>query len=200
MTPLRITDFLLYKGFLDAGSQAAMVAELREVVRTAPLFAPLTPWGKPMRVRMTAAGRFGWYTDRRGYRYIDRHPDGTPWPPIPESVLAVWDAVSGSARAPECCLVNYYGEGARMGLHQDKDEADFDQPVVSISLGDSAVFRIGGTERGDATQSVELSSGDVVVMGGPARLRYHGIDRIRHGSSRLLEQGGRINLTLRVVT
>ena len=87
-----------------------------------------------------------------------------------------------------------------MGLHQDKDEADFDQPVVSISLGDSALFRIGGTERGGPTQSVELESGDVLVMGGPARLRYHGVDRIRFGSSRLLEQGGRINLTLRRVT
>jgi alkylated DNA repair protein (DNA oxidative demethylase) len=198
--PLRIADFLLYKTYLDAPAQAAMVEDVRAIARAAPFFAPLTPWGKPMRVKMTAAGRFGWYTDRKGYRYIDRHPDGMPWPPIPDSILTVWRAVSGSGRDPECCLVNYYGEGARMGLHQDRDEADFDQPVVSISLGDSALFRIGGTTRGGPTESVELDSGDVLVMGGPARLRFHGVDRIRFGSSRLLPQGGRINLTLRVVT
>lgn len=198
--PLRVADFLLWKTYLDPAAQAAMVEDVRAIARAAPFFAPLTPWGKPMRVRMTAAGRFGWYTDRKGYRYIEQHPDGTPWPPIPDSILAVWRAVSGSARQPECCLVNHYGEGARMGLHQDRDEADFDEPVVSISLGDSALFRIGGTERGGPTQSVELDSGDVLVMGGPARLRYHGVDRIRFGSSRLLDRGGRINLTLRVVT
>jgi len=197
---LNIDGIALHPGLLDAAAQAAMVADIREIARAAPLFAPLTPWGKPMRVRMTAAGRFGWYTDRKGYRYIDRHPEGAPWPPIPDSVLAVWRAVSGSRRKPECCLVNYYPKDARMGLHQDRDEADFDEPVVSISLGDSALFRVGGTERSSPTRSVELASGDVLVMGGPARLRYHGVDRIRFGSSALLEQGGRINLTLRVVT
>ena len=197
---LNIDGITLHPGLLDAAAQAAMLEDIRGIARAAPLFAPLTPWGKPMRVRMTAAGRFGWYTDRKGYRYIDRHPEGMPWPPIPDSVLAVWQAVSGSAREPECCLVNYYPKDARMGLHQDRDEADFDEPVVSISLGDTALFRIGGTERGGPTQSVDLASGDVLVMGGPARLRYHGVDRIRFGSSTLLEQGGRINLTLRVVT
>ncbi len=149
---------------------------------------------------MSAAGRFGWITDRKGYRYSETHPDGQVWPPIPQQVLDLWGDVSGSARDPECCLINWYGEGARMGLHQDRDEADFGEPVVSVSLGDEGMFRMGNEERGGKTESVWLKSGDVVVMGGEARLRHHGVDRIRFGSSTLLPQGGRINLTLRVVT
>ena len=191
--------FQILPGFLDADAQAAMLRDVREIVRAAPLFHPVTPRGKQMSVRMSAAGQYGWITDRRGYRYERRHPDGGAWPPIPDSILAVWQAVSGVDRAPECCLVNFYGESARMGLHQDKDEADFTMPVVSISLGDDGLFRMGNAERGGKTSSVWLHSGDVVVMGGPARLNYHGVDRIRFGSSMLLPQGGRINLTLRVV-
>jgi DNA oxidative demethylase len=191
--------FALHKRFLDHPSQAAMVADIGAATAAAPFFRPLTPWGKPMTVRMTSAGRYGWYTDRRGYRYIDRHPSGLPWPPIPESVLAVWRALVGAGRLPECCLVNHYAEKARMGLHRDADEADFSWPVVSISLGDPALFRIGGIARSDPTRSLALESGDVVVLGGAARLAYHGIDRIRFGVSDLLPDGGRINLTLRVV-
>ncbi len=176
-----------------------MVAALREVVTAAPFFSPETRWGRPMSVRMTSCGRYGWYSDRRGYRYERRHPSGVAWPPIPASVLEVWSAVSGTTRAPDCCLINFYGEGARMGLHQDRDEADFSFPVVSISLGDAGLFRIGGVERGGRTQSVWLDSGDVLVLGGDARLAYHGVDRIRSGSSSLLKEGGRINLTMRVV-
>jgi alkylated DNA repair protein (DNA oxidative demethylase) len=122
------------------------------------------------------------------------------WPPIPPAVLDVWRRVTGLTRDPDCCLVNYYGEGARMGLHQDRDEGDFSFPVVSISLGDEALFRIGGQDRADGTQSLWLRSGDVLVLGGAARLAWHGIDRVRHGSSTLLRDAGRINLTLRVVT
>ncbi len=194
-----INGFRIHAGLLAAAEQGAMAADIAAVAAVAPFFAPLTPWGKPMTVRMTSAGRYGWYTDRKGYRYVDRHPDGTPWPPIPESVLAVWRALVSDERMPDCCLVNRYGPTARMGLHRDSDEADFSWPVLSISLGDSAVFRMGGPARTDATASVVLASGDVVVMAGPARLAYHGIDRIRGGSSRLLPDGGRINLTLRVV-
>ncbi len=190
----------LWRGYLSRAAQEAMVADLRGVVAAAPLMAPVTPWGKPMSVRMTAAGRFGWITDRRGYRYEPVQPSGAAWPPIPESVLDVWRDVTGLAREPDCCLVNLYRDAARMGLHQDRDEADFTWPVLSISLGDEALFRIGGVERGEATESVWLRSGDVLVMGGAARLVHHGIDRIRAGSSTLLEGGGRINLTLRVVT
>ena len=200
MPILRIRGFELHKSYLDEAAQTALVGELRQVIRQAPLFSPQTPYGKPMSVQMTSAGRFGWYADRSGYRYVERHPGGGSWPPIPEQVLAIWRDVSGVTREPECCLVNYYSEGAKMGLHQDRDEADFSMPVVSVSLGDSALFRIGNTTRGGRTESVWLESGDVIVMGGDARLTYHGVDRIRYGSSSLLPKGGRINLTLRVVS
>lgn len=191
--------FVLHPGFLDRAAQETLVGRLREVLLQAPLFAPMTRRG-PMSVRMSAAGRFGWISDRRGYRYTQHHPDGLPWPSIPDEVLSIWSTVSGCARLPECCLINWYGEGARMGLHRDEDEADFACPVVSVSLGDEALFRMGNVERGGKTESVWLRSGDVVVMGGAARLAYHGVDRTRFGSSTLLPKGGRINLTLRVVT
>lgn len=197
--PIEIRGFRLWPGWLDRAAQEAMVQDLRGVVAAAPLVAPVTPGGRQMSVRMTAAGRLGWVTDRRGYRYAPRHPQGMDWPPIPASVLAVWRGVTGLARDPDCCLVNFYGEGARMGLHQDKDEGDFSFPVVSISLGDEALFRLGGVDRAEGTQSLWLRSGDVLAMGGPARLAWHGVDRIRPGTSTLLPQGGRINLTLRVV-
>lgn len=191
--------FRILHGWLDLPAQEEMRDAIRGVARAAPFFRPLTPWGKPMRVQMTSAGKYGWFTDRKGYRYVREHPSGVPWPPIPEPVLAVWRALVGETRLPDCCLVNYYAEGARMGLHRDEDEADFSWPVLSISLGDPGLFRMGGRERGDPTRSVWLESGDLVVMGGEARLAYHGIDRIRSGGSCLLRDGGRINLTLRVV-
>lgn len=196
---LTVNGFQIHKGWLDPAAQAAMAADVAAVIAAAPLFSPLTPWGKPMSVGMTSAGRYGWFTDRAGYRYVDRHPSGVPWPPIPESVLDVWRALVSAERMPDCCLVNRYGEKARMGLHRDSDEADFAWPVLSISLGDPAVFRVGGLARSDPTTSVLLESGDVVLFGGAARLAYHGIDRIRAGGSRLLPGGGRINLTCRVV-
>lgn len=191
--------FEIHPGWLAPEAQATMAAEISALAKAAPFFAPLTPWGKPMSVRMTSAGRYGWYTDRKGYRYVDHHPDGSPWPPIPDTVRMVWRTLVSESREPDCCLVNWYGPKARMGLHRDEDEADFSWPVLSISLGDSALFRMGGLARSDPTRSIVLASGDVVVMGGPARLAYHGIDRIRPGSSSLLPQGGRINLTCRVV-
>jgi alkylated DNA repair protein (DNA oxidative demethylase) len=180
--------------------QESMVADLRGVVAKAPFLAVVTPSGKPMSVKMTSAGRFGWVSDGCGYRYAPAHPSGVAWPPIPESVLAVWRQVTGLSRMPDCCLINLYRADARMGLHQDRDEADFSLPVLSVSLGDDALFRIGSVARGGTTQSVWLRSGDVLVMGGEARLVHHGIDRIGAGSSTLLQGGGRINLTLRVVT
>lgn len=197
--PMEIRGFHYWPGLLNADAQAALVADLRRVVAAAPLYDPVTPGGRPMSVRMTSAGRLGWITDRRGYRYEPLHPNGQPWPPIPDAVLTVWRDLTGLSRDPDCCLVNFYGEGAKMGLHQDRDEGDFSFPVLSISLGDEALFRIGGTDRKDPTESVWLRSGDVMLMGGPARLAWHGIDRLRFRSSRLLPGGGRINLTLRVV-
>jgi len=197
---LRVRGFQIYKGVLDAPAQAAMIADLREVMRLAPPFSPDTPYGKPMSVRMTSAGEYGWYSDATGYRYERRHPSGVEWPPIPESALKVWQQVAGVARAPESCLINFYGEGAKMGMHRDVDEADMRWPVVSISLGDDGLFRMGGEQRKGATDTLWLNSGDVVVIGGAARAAYHGVDRIRFGSSGLLPRGGRVNVTLRVVT
>ncbi|WP_299401581.1 alpha-ketoglutarate-dependent dioxygenase AlkB [uncultured Roseobacter sp.] len=200
MAHLRVSEFDIHKSYLSGAAQKHLLAELREIVRAAPFVSPVTPRGKPMSVRMTAAGDYGWITDRKGYRYAPLHPQGTPWPAIPEVVLDIWRDLTGLSRMPECCLINYYGEGARMGLHQDKDEASFDWPVVSVSLGDDGLFRMGGPARGGKTQSIWLQSGDVVVMSGTARLSHHGVDRIRFRSSTLLSKGGRINLTLRVVT
>lgn len=197
--PVEIRGFRVWHDMLDRTAQAAMVADLRRVVQMAPLMRPMTPGGQMMSVRMTSAGRVGWITDARGYRYEAKHPQGMPWPPIPDSVLGVWREVTGLSRDPDCCLVNYYDSTAKMGLHQDRDEGDFSYPVVSISLGDDALFRIGGVDRSAGTQSFWLRSGDVLKMGGAARLAWHGVDRIRTGSSTLLPQGGRINLTLRVV-
>jgi len=196
---LTVRGFDVFKGFLGPEAQRKLVAQLRAVGRAAPMFAPRTASGRAMSVRMTSAGQYGWLSDRAGYRYERQHPSGTDWPPIPSAARAVWDALAGVTRAPQSCLVNYYGEGARMGLHQDRDEADFRWPVVSVSLGDDALFRVGGTTRGGRTDSIWLSSGDVVVIGGTARLAFHGVDRIRFGSSALLPRGGRLNVTLRVV-
>ncbi|MDW3223745.1 MAG: alpha-ketoglutarate-dependent dioxygenase AlkB [Paracoccaceae bacterium] len=200
MSYLSVSGFKIYKSYLSTDAQKSLRDSLRDVVRAAPFVSPVTPSGKPMSVRMTAAGPYGWVTDQSGYRYAPHHPQGTEWPDIPQPVLDIWRDLTGLQRTPECCLVNYYGEGARMGLHQDKDESSFDWPVVSISLGDDGLFRMGATTRGGKTQSIWLQSGDVVVMGGAARLAFHGVDRIRFGSSSLLPKGGRINLTLRVVT
>ncbi|MGI1662119.1 alpha-ketoglutarate-dependent dioxygenase AlkB family protein [Palleronia sp. KMU-117] len=187
------------RGALDMARQTQLLSDLREVARAAPFLAPVTPGGRKMSVRMTSAGRVGWVTDARGYRYEARHPSGVDWPPIPGIALDVWRTWSGVDRDPDCCLVNLYGEGARMGLHQDRDEGDFRWPVVSISLGDEGLFRVGGTTRAAPTRSVWLRSGDVAILSGDARLAFHGIDRIRFGSSGLLRDGGRINLTMRVV-
>ncbi len=190
-------------GYLDAAAQQEALEAVRAVAASAPFVRPVTPWGKPMRVRMTSAGRYGWVTDRGGYRYQETHPEtGRPWPAIPALILAVWRAVSGVEVDPDSCLVNHYGDGARLGLHQDKNEADYSAPVVSISLGDPATFRIGGVARSDPTTSFPLGSGDVLVMGGAARLARHGVDRIAFGRSDLLADdpefaGGRLSLTLR---
>lgn len=198
-----MTNGLKYlPSYFDRTAQEALVTILDEALVQAPFYTPVMPRsGRPFTVRMSNLGRLGWVSDRAGYRYQGLHPEtGTSWPPIPAMVLELWRKVADYPQDPEACLVNYYREGAKMGLHRDEDEEDFSAPVVSISLGDTAIFRIGGTERGGATETLKLSSGDVLVMGGASRLRYHGIDRVLTGTSTLLKQGGRLNLTLRRVT
>lgn len=194
-----LRGFDIFQTLLDQHEQESLLGDLRTVLWDAPLFSPVTAGGRKMSVRMSSAGRLGWVTDAKGYRYQELHPQGTPWPAIPERLLDLWRALVSETRMPDCCLINFYGEGARMGLHQDKDEGDFTWPVLSLSLGDEGLFRVGGTSRSDPTSSVWLKSGDVVRMGGAARLAFHGVDKIRFGASRLLPRGGRINLTMRAV-
>ncbi|MEP1942681.1 MAG: alpha-ketoglutarate-dependent dioxygenase AlkB [Sulfitobacter sp.] len=197
---LAVKGFEIHSEFLDGAAQRAVLSAVREVISQAPFFRPVMPSGKRMSVRMSAAGQFGWVSDKDGYRYSAAHPSGAAWPDIPQEVLDIWSVVTGLDRKPECCLINYYGAEAKMGLHQDRDEANMEWPVVSVSLGDEGLFRMGNVTRGGKTDSLWLRSGDVVVMGGAARLAFHGVDRIRAGSSKLLPKGGRLNLTLRVVT
>lgn len=187
---------------LDPKAQEALVNELRQVIAIAPLYTPRMPRsGRPFSVQMTNMGSLGWVSDIGGYRYQDFHPStGQPWPEIPGRLLDVWEQVSSYDHLPEACLLNLYRQSAKMGLHQDTDEDALDAPVVSISLGDTAVFRIGGTSRKDRTKSFKLLSGDVLVLAGASRLSHHGIDRVIAGSSSLLKGGGRINLTMRRVT
>jgi DNA oxidative demethylase len=156
--------------------------------------------GSPLSVRMTNCGPLGWVSDQRGYRYQPQHPvTGAPWPPMPPMLLAAWQELAGYPHPPEACLVNVYAPTARMGLHQDRDEQDFAAPVVSLSLGQTCLFRLGGTTRRDPTRSFRLASGDALVLGGHSRLAFHGVDRIITGTSTLLPDGSRINLTLRRV-
>ncbi|MDQ0505203.1 alpha-ketoglutarate-dependent dioxygenase AlkB family protein [Xanthobacter agilis] len=190
-----------YPAAFDARAQADLLADVRAVLAQAPLFTPTMPrTGKSFSVRMSNCGPLGWVSDGSGYRYQSFHPDTRqPWPPLPDRLQAAY-ARFGAATPAEACLINYYAPDARMSLHQDRDEADLTAPVVSLSLGDTALFRLGGPERGGATQAIRLASGDVFVLSGPSRLAFHGVDRILGGSSRLLQEGGRFNLTLRRVS
>lgn len=199
-TEERLLGVRILRGMMDMDWQRALLAEIRQALEEAPLVRFGTPWGKKMSVAMSNAGQWGWVSGGKGYGYVRDHPEtGRPWPPIPEGALRAWREAAPGAPAPQCCLINHYGEGARMGLHQDADEQDFTAPVVSISLGDAARFRVGGLRRRDPTKSTVLESGDVAVLEGESRKAYHGIDGIRFGESGLLEEGGRFNLTLRVV-
>ena len=188
----------IHQGFIARSLQENIVADLRSVANTAPFRRYVTPGGRRMSVAMTAAGSLGWMTDETGYHYAETHHNGQPWPDIPEALLDIWKQVSGVDRAPDSCLVNFYGEGARMGMHQDKDETETKWPVVSISLGDDALFRIGTCKKPSPSKSIWLSSGDVAVLAGEARLVFHGIDRIKFRTSSLLPDAGRLNVTLRV--
>lgn len=198
MTPVSMDGFKLWPGRLDAAAQRALLDAVLARTSEAAFYRPITPGGRPMRVEMTGFGPLGWVSDAKGYRYQDTHPlTGRPWPDIPAALLDLWAETTGANAPPDACLVNLYRGAARMGLHQDRDEADFSFPVLSVSLGDTAVFRLGGVARADPTRSLRLASGDVCVLSGAARLAHHGVDRILAGSSRLIPGGGRINLTLR---
>jgi alkylated DNA repair protein (DNA oxidative demethylase) len=196
------TGLRFYPAYFSRERQKALLAALREVIAAAPLFVPRMPKsGRPFTVRMSNCGALGWISDEAGYRYEPTHPaTGQPWPPMPAALVAAWRDLARYPHPAEACLINFYGPGAKMGLHQDRDEANFDAPVLSISLGDACLFRIGGLRRNDPTRSLRLDSGDVLVLGGDARLAFHGVDRIYSGTSSLLPEGGRINLTLRRVT
>ncbi len=189
--------FRFWPGALSASDQAALLVEVLAAVEPAPFYRPVTPGGRPFSVEMTNLGPLGWVSDRAGYRYQPVHPEtGAPWPAMPGSLLALWTSLTGWPEPPDACLVNRYREGAKMGMHQDLDERDHGAPVLSVSLGDTAVFRIGAAG-GGPTRTVRLASGDVCALTGPARLARHGIDRVIAGSSTLVPGGGRINLTLR---
>lgn len=192
----------LLPGLLPPERQRALVAAVRDVLAEAPLYSPVMPRsGSPYSVRMSNCGRLGWLSDRSGYRYSPVHPlTGRPWPALPAAVLDLWRQATGVPYEPEACLINYYGPRAKLGLHRDEDEEATDAPILSISLGDAALFRLGGPARRSPTRSLRLSSGDAIVLEGPSRHWFHGVDRILPGTSRLLEEGGRFNLTLRRVT
>jgi alkylated DNA repair protein (DNA oxidative demethylase) len=192
----------LWREKLDRAAQQVLLEDILGRVEKAPFYRPQMPGsGAPFSVEETNLGPLGWISDRSGYRYAAHHPlTGEAWPAIPQRLLDLWSEATAYRAPPQCCLVNLYRAGTRMGLHQDRDEQAEDAPVLSVSLGDDAVFRIGGTTRRSPTQSVKLSSGDVLTFGGPARRAFHGIDRIVGGSSTLVPGGGRMNLTLRRVT
>ncbi len=197
-----------YPGFLDAAAQKRLAAEIAEVITRAPLFVSHMPKsGLPMSVRMTNCGPLGWMSDReKGYRYEPAHPEtGAPWPPMPQMLLDIWAELTGYPKPPEACLVNVYSEEAKMGLHQDRDEADFEAPILSLSLGADCRFRLGGPKRVDKALAFTISGGDALVLSGPARRCFHGVDRILPSMLAPLPgplegQGARVNLTLRRVT
>ena len=193
---------MLRHNFLSQHDQRSLVEQVIRLTRSAPFYQPVMPRsGKPFSVEQTNFGELGWISDSGGYRYSPVQPKtGMPWPAIPEILKDLWQTVAQYPFAAQCCLVNLYRVGAKMGLHQDRDETNVDAPVVSVSLGDAAVFRFGGTQRKNPTQSVKLTSGDVLIFGGTARRMFHGIDRVIGGSSTLVSDGRRINLTLRRVT
>ena len=191
---------VLLHGFAIA-HEVALLADLQDVIVRAPLRHMVTPGGFRMSVAMTNCGSLGWVSDSTGYRYDPKDPEsGSNWPPMPDSFLRL--ATHAAAEAgyeeymPDACLVNRYEPGARLSLHQDRNERDFDAPIVSVSLGIPAVFLFGGLRRTNKTMRVPLTHGDVVVWGGPARLRYHGVVPLKEGRHPLLG-GYRINLTLR---
>lgn len=188
--------------YFSPAEQAELIAHVKMAVQTAPFYRPTMPQtGAPLSVVMTNFGALGWVTDKeQGYRYQTAHPKtSAPWPPLPDLLVRLWKEAADWPDLPEACLVNWYREGSKMGPHVDSDELAVNAPVVSVSLGDPAMFRIGGPQRGGPTHGIKLMSGDVVVMGGQSRRCYHSVSKIYYGESALVPKGGRINLTMRRV-
>jgi DNA oxidative demethylase len=191
---------VLLRGFAEP-FEADLIAALRDIVAQAPFRHMLTPGGHQMSVAMTNCGSAGWVTDRSGYRYDANDPEtGQPWPPIPRPFRELAEKAADHARfrgfSPDACLINRYQPGARMSLHQDRDEHDFDAPIVSVSLGLPTIFLFGGLKRSDRPRRFRLEHADVVVWGGPARLVFHGVAPLADGEHPLLGRQ-RINLTFR---
>ena len=194
--------FAHYPLYFSSQEQIALIEAVKAGVAKAPFYQPTMPrTGTPLSVVMSNFGPLGWVTDKeKGYRYEPVHPKtGAAWPGLPEILGSLWDEVTNFPARPEACLINWYREGAKMGLHVDNDENDLCAPVVSVSLGDPALFRIGGPKRGGTTAGLKLFSGDVVVLSGEARLCHHGVSKVFYGESALVPKGGRINLTMRRV-
>ena len=188
--------------YFDPAQQQALIAAVKAGVDNAPFYQPTMPrTGAPLSVVMSNFGPLGWVTDKdKGYRYEPAHPKtGADWPALPKLLSDLWDAVADYPAPPEACLINWYRDGAKMGMHVDNDEQNVRAPVVSVSLGDPALFRIGGPKRGGPTKGIKLFSGDVVVLAGAARMCHHGVSKIFYGESALVPKGGRINLTMRRV-
>lgn len=193
-------DAFLLKGFALT-YETQLLADLQQVIQAAPFRHMVTPGGFTMSVAITNCGELGWFTDRTGYRYTQQDPlNGKPWPRMPASFQELASAAAAQAGfgnfAPDACLINRYQVGARMGLHQDKDEQDYSQPIVSVSLGVPATFQFGGLARADKSINIPLQHGDVVVWGGEARLRYHGVLPLKPNKHPLLGEQ-RINMTFR---
>jgi DNA oxidative demethylase len=191
---------VLLRGFAKA-IESRLMADLRDIVAQAPFRQMVTPGGHRMSVAMTNCGSAGWVTDRTGYRYDAHDPDtGNPWPAMPPSFIELASQAAAEAGfkafSPDACLINRYQPGAKMSLHQDKDERDFGAPIVSVSLGLPATFLFGGLKRSDKARRFRLEHGDVVVWGGPARLVFHGVAPLADGEHQLLRRQ-RINLTFR---
>ncbi len=202
MTTHLPSGFQYLPEYFDRTAQKELLEAVTNAARgDAPFFQGHMPrTGVPISVVGSNFGPLGWVADIKGYRYEPLHPKtGKPWPPMPKALLDIWDELTNYPMPPEACLINWYREGNKMGMHVDRDEHDLNAPIVSISLGDPARYRLGGQQRGGKTHSLKLSSGDVVVLAGEARKCYHGIDKIFYGQSTIVPMGGRINLTLRRV-
>ncbi|WP_026942896.1 alpha-ketoglutarate-dependent dioxygenase AlkB family protein [Hellea balneolensis] len=196
--------FAHYPLYFSSAEQAELIEVVKQGVAQAPFFQPVMPrTGAPLSVVMSNFGALGWVTDKdKGYRYEPRHPKtDQPWPELPAALGRLWDKLTDYPAQPEACLINWYKEdkASKMGMHVDNDENNLRAPVVSVSLGDPAMFRIGGPKRGGPTKGIKLYSGDVVVLADDARLCHHGVSKVWYGKSAVVPRGGRINLTMRRV-